>query len=276
MTSIYFSRYEYIIMSRRSRRENRDVIWNRPFHLPQQLKALAVIVGLIFVVGVAGFTATKGISLEAALLDTVYSISFIEIEIPNAGAQVVKTFIAFLGVIAFWWALWNILDFLMEGRFTEYLGMMRMSRRVGKMHRHYVICGAGRVGEHVASLMNEKNLPYVLIDNDAKKVQALQDSGLAAMYGDALDEAVLLKAGLKKSRAVIAALPETEKNIMVSLITKEAAPRVRIYARAEHKDLMKRLKKAGADVVVLPEVTGAEELFSHITGKSKTLSSLHV
>ncbi|MBI2583880.1 MAG: NAD-binding protein [Candidatus Aenigmarchaeota archaeon] len=253
-----------------------EVIWNRSLHLPRELKMLFLFILSIFFIGTAGFVVTKGVGFQEALLDTIYSMAFISVEIPNAGAQVVKTFIAFLGVIAFWWALWNIFDFVLQGRFSEYMREIGMNRRLGKLSRHYVICGAGRVGEHIAILMHKKGISHVLVDKNEKKVQFLQDSGLTAMCGDALDELVLLRAGIKDAKAVIAALPETEKNIMISLIAREAAPKIKIYARAEHKDLVKRLKKAGADVVVMPEVTGAEELFSHIIGRPRELSSVHV
>lgn len=252
--------------------------WSREleFKLPHHLRILVGAVALLFVIGTGGYMVFKGEGVYSAFLDAVLTLAFAEVAIPNTGAQFVHTFIAVLGIIVIWWASWTTLDFIIEGRFSQYFREAGTVRRVRKMKSHYIVCGAGRVGEHVAQLMHAKGLTYVIIDNNEKKVKDLQERGVNAVYGDALFEQSLEGAGLRRAKAVISALPDTEKNIMVCLTAREISPKIKIYARAERHDLIKRLRKAGADVVVMPEAAGAEEMFHHLAGRAKSVSALHV
>ena len=85
------------------------------------------------------------------------------------------------------------------------------------------------------------------------------------MEGDVLDEETLIEAKIPQAKALIAVLPETEKNILTILSAKELNPKLKVYARCSRTEYIKKLKKAGADFVFMPELSCAEE----IVGKLK-------
>ena len=76
---------------------------------------------------------------------------------------------------------------------------------------------------------------------------------------------MLIAAKIRNAKALIAVLPETEKNILVILTAKELNPKLEVYARSNRTEYVKKLKKAGADHVFMPELSCAEE----IVGKLK-------
>ena len=122
------------------------------------------------------------------------------------------------------------------------------------------MCGAGRVGTHVAELLMAKNEPYVIIDKDPYVVSAQTRKGFLVVEGDALEEDTLLACGIKDAKGFIAVIAETERNVLAILTAKEQNSNLKIYARADRKDLIKKVKKAGADHVFLPEYACAEEI----------------
>ena len=86
------------------------------------------------------------------------------------------------------------------------------------------------------------------------------------MKGDVTDSDAsdLIEAGIKNAKAIILAMPETEKNLLVTMAIKEINPDVEIYARADNQAFASRLKKAGAKVVINPEIAAAERFLKEL------------
>ncbi len=56
-----------------------------------------------------------------------------------------------------------------------------------------VLVGYGRVGKHVAHLLSEKNIPYVVVEENRELIASLRATGLPAVYGDASEPSVLIQ-----------------------------------------------------------------------------------
>ncbi|MFA4907443.1 MAG: NAD(P)-binding protein, partial [archaeon] len=135
---------------------------------------------------------------------------------------------------------------------------------------HYIIFGGGRVGEHIASMLKHNRKKFIIVDKDEAVVNMLKAKRYDALMGDVLDEKVFYQTGIERAKAVISVLGETEKNLLVTLTAKGLNPRVKVFTRSEKKELIEKLKKAGADYVVMPEFLAAEEIFGHIEKHEKT------
>lgn len=155
-------------------------------------------------------------------------------------------------------------DFLFEGKLTEYLKELKFLKKLEKMDNHYVICGGGRVGERVAEELHRKSIPYIVIEKDELIASKLKKRGFTVTIGDATEESVLVDANVKKARALIAVLHDAEKNVLVTLTARELAPELVIYARADKKEHEKKLRRAGANYVLVPEVLCAEKILSEL------------
>ncbi len=117
-----------------------------------------------------------------------------------------------------------------------------------------VICGFGRVGQIVAQLMIEKDIPYVALDLDVSAVMLGRDRGFNVAYGDCSNGDVLRELGLnaRRTRAVVVALDNAATARKTILTVKGVTPRVKIFARARNLADSKELLKEGA-FEALPE-----------------------
>jgi len=152
------------------------------------------------------------------------------------------------------------LVFLMIGALTQALlefellrvfGKRRMEREVASLKNHYIICGAGRVGNSVARELSLKPCPFVIVESDEKSVSDL-DSKWLVLIGDAASEKTLRDAGIERASGLVAATTTDATNIYIVLTARGLNPWIKIIARASEERAEKHLKTAGADAVISP------------------------
>jgi voltage-gated potassium channel len=140
---------------------------------------------------------------------------------------------------------------LLEFELVKVFGRRRMQREVANLKNHYIICGAGRVGNSVALELARKPCPFVIVENDEKSV-ATMDPKWLVLLGDAASEKVLREAGIEHAVGLVAATTTDATNIYIVLTARSLNPRLKIIARASEEHAQKHLKTAGADVVISP------------------------
>jgi voltage-gated potassium channel len=152
------------------------------------------------------------------------------------------------------------LVFLMIGALTEALlefelgkvfGKRKMEREIANLKDHFIICGAGRVGNSVALELARKPCPFVIIENNEKGLADL-DAKWLALVGDAASDKVLRAAGVERARGLVAAATTDATNIYIVLTARSMSPSLKIIARASEERAEKHLKTAGADIVISP------------------------
>lgn len=236
------------------------------FAVPKQLKIMLYLILSIIVLGVAGHMIIYQVGFIEAISLTFSSLAYLESPAPEYGlaARLLYMFLVVLGAIVIWFVLWTFFDLIVAGEFSEYYSRVNMMKKMKKTRNHYIICGGGRVGTHIADILKEKHKKYVVIEKDETTVAELSKKRIIAIDADVLEETTLLDAGLANAKAIIAVLPETEKNIMITLTAKEHRPDITVYARADKSEFIKKLKKAGADYIVMPELVCAEEIIDDV------------
>lgn len=236
------------------------------FAVPKQLKIMLYLILSIFVLGVIGHMIIYQVGFVDAVLMTFNSLAYLQSPTPEDGiaARLLYIFLVVLGIIVIWFVLWTFFDLIVAGEFTEYYSRVSIMKKMKKTRNHYIICGGGRVGTHIAEMLKRKHKKYIVIEKDETTVAALSKKNINAIDADVLEETTLLDAGLANAKAVIAVLPETEKNIMITLTAKEHRSDITVYARADKSEFIKKLKKAGADYIVMPELVCAEEIIEDV------------
>jgi len=234
------------------------------FKLPQQLKILLIITLTLLLVGSIGYSIIRGIDFFDGFILTIETLALYHIETENIFEKAFGILLLLIGGVLVWFVVWTFFDFVIEGQFSEYYRRLKLMKNVKKLKNHFIICGGGRVGEHLVELLINKKQKYVIIEKEKHILEEMKEKGYCVMGGDVLDESVLLDAGIKKAKAIVAALPETEKNVLITLTARELNPNITIYARSHNVDLIHKLKKAGANHVVMPELVGAEEIMKKI------------
>ena len=128
---------------------------------------------------------------------------------------------------------------------------------------HVVIVGYGRVGRHIINLLGKMNIPHLVIDADAERIEELSQRGVPNLYGDAANSEVLTHAGLERARAIVVAGPNESSSELVVAAARDLAPELPIIARATTEEGIDHLAKLGAQDVIHPELEGGLEIVRH-------------
>ncbi|MBL8091245.1 MAG: cation:proton antiporter [Anaerolineales bacterium] len=131
------------------------------------------------------------------------------------------------------------------------------------MKDHVVIIGYGRVGHHIINLLKEMNVPSLVIDSDAERIEELSRLEVPTLYGDASNSEVLTHAGLEHARALVLTGPDEDANGLMVAAAKQINPALPIVARATTEEGITHLANLGAGDVIHPELEGGLEIVRH-------------
>jgi trk system potassium uptake protein TrkA len=125
----------------------------------------------------------------------------------------------------------------------------------------FVVVGGSAVGFQVARLLEERGLRPRLLERDPDRARELAEAlpRTVVMEHDATDVDFLVAEGLDQADALVAATGSDEKNLLVSLLAKNAGV-VRTVAIVEDGEYADLFEKVGVDVAVNPRRATAEEI----------------
>lgn len=229
------------------------------------LRILLVASSLLGLVGVgtAGYVLLEGMSLIDALYTAIVVLSTVGLGAWRPLGDAGKVFTIFLivgGVAVFSYYLTRLFGFVVEKGLVEALERRRMTKKIGELKDHYVVCGHGRIGTVVLSEFCQRDVPLVVVERRPEEVERLAATGCLVLQGDAREESVLRQAGVERARGLIALLPEDPDNLYVILTARDLNPRLTIFARANDPMGEKRLLQAGADHVISPHREGGKRI----------------
>jgi voltage-gated potassium channel len=148
------------------------------------------------------------------------------------------------------------------------VGGILMSAILSNIKDHYIVCGAGRVGTHAAEKLKKTNKKVVVIEIDVAKAEFLRKRGYMVVEGDCMNEETLEKAKIRKAKGLLACTGEDNKNIFLVLTSKDLNPSIKVASRVNDQNAKAEFERAGADIIVAPEVTGGYELADKISEAS--------
>ena len=198
---------------------------------------------------------------------TVFTVGFGEI-LPVAETPLGRPFTMLLvlgGVVSLWWFLAAVTALLVEGEVSGLRWRRRMANQVKGMEGHVIVCGAGSTGIHSVRELAALGVPFVVVDRNAEVLREVTSAhGGAGVAGDATHDEVLEEAGITRARGVISALTEDKDNLFVTITARALNPRLRIVAKAIEVKAEAKMKRAGADAVVSPNVIGGLRMVSEL------------
>lgn len=130
-----------------------------------------------------------------------------------------------------------------------------------------VICGYGRTGQNLVTLLAEQNIPVVVVDQSEAAIQKLRDDDIPYIYGNASSIPVLTRAGLDRARAMVIALPDAMSTRLCLKHALEISPELDIVVRANQYQDIELLYQLGGSEVVQPEFEASLEMASHLLVK---------
>jgi voltage-gated potassium channel len=217
----------------------------------------------VLVVGTIGYVAL-GFGLLDALYQTVTTVATVGFREVRPLSTIGKIFTIGLILVGVGTALYTfgvVLETLIEGRLFEAFGRRRMERAIAGMNDHVVVCGWGRVGHAISRYVAGAGQAIVIVDTDAAR---LADVGHPSVVGDATDDATLLRAGVDRARALVAAVDTDAANLFVTLSARALKRDLFIVARARMDTTEEKLLRAGADRVVNPQSIGGARMAAFV------------
>ena len=172
-------------------------------------------------------------------------------------------------LIAMTMALTPFLDVL-SARITSRLEVSKGIDMDEVAHRdlehHVLIAGFGRIGETVALMLKNSDVPYLGLDIDAKAVESGRARGFNIFYGDASKGSVLQASGAGHAKLIIVTMDNREAAERTVSSIRYLYPGVPIQARTFDLNHSKKILALGANFVVTEHVEvslqlGREALF---------------
>lgn len=124
-----------------------------------------------------------------------------------------------------------------------------MDKQIAQLQNHIIVCGCGRVGLQVVHELQEKKIPFVVVDKDES---ILEKEKLLYIHGDATEDQVLHHAGISKAAGLVAIVANDAENVFITLTARGLNDAIKIVARAEKQETEEKLRRAGANKVINP------------------------
>ncbi|MGE0129760.1 MAG: cation:proton antiporter [Blastocatellales bacterium] len=131
---------------------------------------------------------------------------------------------------------------------------------VEPLSNHVVVIGYGRVGQHIVNVLGQLNVPRLVIDSDALRIEELDARGMPTLYGDAGNSEVLAHAGLRRACLLVVTIPEEATTGVIVAAARDEAPHLPIIARAATDAGVRSLASLGAQQVIHPELEGGLQI----------------
>ena len=138
-----------------------------------------------------------------------------------------------------------------------------IAKRAMRNERHVIICGYGRYGQNLASLLARENMGYTALDLDPDRVQQAMAAGHNVVFGDSARLQSLMAAGLARACAVVVSYADTPAALKILALVREHAPHVPVVVRTRDELDLERLRQAGATEVVPEALEGSLMLATH-------------
>src|SRR3954447_23792071 len=228
----------------------------------RRLRALAVVLVAIVVLGTLGLVATEGVGVWRGFIWTLDILATVgSTPAPDTvGGQIVKVGLIVLGVGTLFYGLVTVTEVFVSGHLAELLQERRAQKLIDATSDHYIICGFGRVGRQVARDLRAAGARYVVVDHNPDMREHATGIGVRFIEGEPSDDEVLRAAGVMRARGVIACVDSDADNIFITLTVRGLRPDVAIVARASEEAVEAKLLRAGATRVISPYKTSGSEM----------------
>ncbi|ADY24602.1 potassium channel protein [Bacillus paranthracis] len=218
----------------------------------KQLWIAVICMTFVVILGTLGFMTIEEISLFQAFWMTMITVLTVgygdAIPVTQAG-KVFALLIIPIGVGIVTYAIGVVAAMIIEGNLFHAVRRKKMDKQIAQLQNHIIVCGCGRVGLQVVHELQEKKIPFVVVDKDES---ILEKEKLLYVHGDATEDQVLHHAGISKAAGLVAIVANDAENVFITLTARGLNDAIKIVARAEKPETEDKLKRAGANKVINP------------------------
>lgn len=234
-------------------------------HIIDNVVALRIMIAtgiliVVFFLGSTGYHFVEDMSFFDGFymtFITITTIGFSELKnLSNMGRILTMgIFVMGIGVISY------IASQTTQLLFESELFMRRaMDKQLKKMENHYIVCGYGRIGHRISEVLQDANIPIVVVENRDISIERIKEDNLIYVQGNAQEESVLKEAGIERARGLVCALSRDQDNVFSTLIARELNEDIFILVRTNERQNTKKIMRSGADKVISPYEIGADRM----------------
>ncbi len=226
-------------------------------------RAIMLIV-LMYLSGVFGFRFLYDYSWVDAFYMTVITITtvgFGEVHPPSASEKIFTSIFIVSSIFIVGYAIKVISEYILSKNKIGNLRQKKVQKKIDTLEGHVIVCGYGRNGKQAAQKLEAYAKPFVVVEFNEEVIERFEDEVLF-VNGNAGEDEVLEKAGIERASCLICALPSDADNLFIVLSARQINPKLKIISRASEETSRKKLKLAGADNVIMPDLIGGDHMAS--------------
>lgn len=223
-----------------------------------------ILIIILFIYGIVGSIFI----MDLNIVDSIYYATITMATVgygdflPKTGIQKIFATTLALGGVALLAYVFNIILTNFQEKMSEYSKGARKLKAIEALEDYYIICGYGRVGRVVFKQLTQRNQNIIVIDKDKEACEGIEETdNVIVINDDAIEDDLVAKLAGEKCRSVIICTGDDVNNLFIVMTIRETNPDAWIVTRASKLENIKRLRKAGANKIVSPEIIGGEGLY---------------
>ena len=158
-------------------------------------------------------------------------------------------------------AIWNALNARANAKAAKTV-KARLTHEPGPLPEvcQAVVVGYGPTGKSVTEALREQDIFCTVIDMNVDTVNALNENGIRAIYGDSTKAEILKAAGIEAARYLVITVPVLEDTVATAAAARDLNGVMRILARARFMNDEPILRSSGVTAIVFEEENVARAL----------------
>ena len=223
-----------------------------------------ILIIILFLYGIIGSYFIMGLNFIDSIYYAVITMATVGYGdlIPVSGIQkLFTTSLALCGIVLLAY-LFNIILTNFQEKMSNYSKGAGRMKVIDQMNNYYILCGYGRVGKVVFNELKNRNQNIILIEKDEEVCDEIEENNsIIILNKDATESELITKLAGEKCQSVIISTGSDVTNLFIVLTIRETNPDAWIVTRASKLENISRLKKAGANKIISPEVIGGKDLY---------------
>ena len=202
-----------------------------------------------------GYMSIEGYGWLDALYMTVITLGTIgygEVHPLGSGGRLFTIGVIVASFATFVYAVSVLTNVFTSGEATRHFHERRAKKMRDELQDHVIVVGFGRVGQAVVRALREMDRQVVVLDTNEEHRTGIEATGAIQVCGDATNEEHLMRAGIDRAEALVAAADQDSANLVIVLTARAVSPSLRIVSRVNEATWLERIKNAGANVAQSP------------------------
>ncbi|QLF93343.1 Kef family K(+) transporter [Pseudomonas sp. ABC1] len=149
----------------------------------------------------------------------------------------------------------------------DHLAVLPMSTERKYLEGQVVVVGYGRVGRRITRTLSERNIPFVVVEQNRERVEQIRAEGIPAVSGDSAAPETLIQAHIADAAMLVIATPDPMNVLPMVEIARTLNPDIEVVIRTHSPDAVEIFRKEGLGQVFFDEEELARGMKAHILSK---------